>query len=134
MELPGTDAIDRLRKEIQNRLDQLLTEADKLRKALAALDPRGAPSKPAARTAGARRPAPSRTRRTQTTRTRRRNAPGATKARVLAALASDKGMTAGEVAAATGLPRPSVSTMLSRLAKTGEVLKAERGYRLPESQ
>ena len=43
----------------------------------------------------------------------------------------EKAMTAGEVATATGLPRPSVSTMLSRLAKTGEVRKAERGYRLP---
>jgi DNA-binding IclR family transcriptional regulator len=40
-------------------------------------------------------------------------------------------MTAGEVAKVTGLPRPSVSTLLSRLAKSGEVVKAERGYRLP---
>ena len=40
-------------------------------------------------------------------------------------------MTAGEVAKATGLQRPAVSTTLSRLAKSGEVVKAERGYRLP---
>jgi sugar-specific transcriptional regulator TrmB len=40
-------------------------------------------------------------------------------------------MTAGEVASATGLPRTSVSTTLSRLAKSGEVRKVERGYRLP---
>lgn len=40
-------------------------------------------------------------------------------------------MTAGEVAAATGLPTATVSTTLSRLAKSGEVLKAERGYRRP---
>jgi DNA-binding transcriptional regulator GbsR (MarR family) len=42
-------------------------------------------------------------------------------------------MTAGEVATATGLGRPTVSTTLSKLAKTGEVQKAERGYRLPSS-
>jgi DNA-binding IclR family transcriptional regulator len=39
-------------------------------------------------------------------------------------------MTAGEVASATGLPTATVSTTLSRLVKSGEVLKAERGYRL----
>jgi DNA-binding transcriptional regulator GbsR (MarR family) len=38
-------------------------------------------------------------------------------------------MTASEVAAATGLDRATVSTTLSKLAKTGEVAKAERGYR-----
>jgi CRP-like cAMP-binding protein len=37
-------------------------------------------------------------------------------------------MTAGEVAAATGLERATVSTTLSRLAKSGEILKADRGY------
>jgi DNA-binding transcriptional ArsR family regulator len=58
-------------------------------------------------------------------------ASGATKAKVLAALSTDVGLTAGEVATATGLGRGTVSTTLSRLAKRGEVVKAERGYRLP---
>jgi DNA-binding MarR family transcriptional regulator len=58
-------------------------------------------------------------------------APGATKAKVLAALSSDRGLTAGEVATATGLGRGTVSATLSRLAKRGEVLKSDRGYRLP---
>ena len=40
-------------------------------------------------------------------------------------------MTAGEVAAATGLSRGTVSTTLSKLAKSGDVVKAKRGYRLP---
>jgi DNA-binding IclR family transcriptional regulator len=40
-------------------------------------------------------------------------------------------LTAGEVAKATGLARPTVSTTLSKLSKTGEVVKADRGYRLP---
>jgi DNA-binding transcriptional ArsR family regulator len=122
--------IDRLRKEIQDRLDQLHAEADKLRRALAALDPRGTPSpskpktRPPARSA-APRPA------TSTSKTGRRTAPGETKARVLAALSDSKPMTAGEVAAATGLAHGTVSTTLSKLAKSGDVRKADRGYQLP---
>lgn len=54
-----------------------------------------------------------------------------TKAKVLAALSKDGGLTASEVATATGLGRGTVSTTLSRLAKNGEVIKADRGYRLP---
>jgi DNA-binding IclR family transcriptional regulator len=52
---------------------------------------------------------------------------------VLAALQDDKTMTASEVAAATGLARGTVSTTLSKLAKSGELTKAERGYKLPAS-
>ena len=46
------DVIDRLREQIQQRLDQLTHEADRLRKALAALDPRssGTPARKAAET------------------------------------------------------------------------------------
>jgi DNA-binding IclR family transcriptional regulator len=39
-------------------------------------------------------------------------------------------MTAGEIAAATGLGRGTVSTTLSKLAKSGELTKAARGYQL----
>jgi DNA-binding transcriptional ArsR family regulator len=123
------DLIDRIRKDIQDRLDALLSEADKLRKALQALDPRGGSA-----------PAPARrsTRSTSTTRrtrsTTRRTPPGATKSRVLSALSDGKAKTAGEVAAATGITRGTVSTTLSKLAKNGEVVKAERGYRLPSGQ
>jgi DNA-binding IclR family transcriptional regulator len=52
---------------------------------------------------------------------------------VLAALAGGEPMTAAQVAEKTGLARGSVSTTLSRLTKTGEVQKAERGYRLPSA-
>ena len=65
-----------------------------------------------------------------TSATNGRTAPGATKASVLAALAGGNAMTAGQVATKAGLARPTVSTTLSKLAKTGEVQKAERGYRL----
>jgi DNA-binding IclR family transcriptional regulator len=49
---------------------------------------------------------------------------------VLAALAGGEAMTASQVAAKARLARPTVSTTLSKLAKTGEVQKAKRGYRL----
>lgn len=138
--------IDRIRHDIQQRLDQLLVEAEKLRHALAALDPRERPAraaKPAkakplakrpARKAMAAKPTPARA----TARSRShgavappRTAPGETKAKVLAALSADVAMTAGEVAKATGLARPTVSTTLSKLAKSGEAVKAARGYGLP---
>ena len=50
---------------------------------------------------------------------------------MLEALSSGKAMTAGEVADATGLGRGVVSTTLSKLGRSGEVRKAERGYTLP---
>jgi DNA-binding MarR family transcriptional regulator len=59
-----------------------------------------------------------------------RTARGQTRASVLAALAGGEAMTAGEVATKAGLSRPTVSTTLSKLAKSGEVQKAERGYRV----
>jgi len=124
------DLIDTLRKQIQERLDQLLSEAEKLRRALAALDPRGGSTPASATTSPRPRPASTPRRRPQTRGPRGRTAPGATKARVLGALTDGNPMTAGEVASATGLPTATVSTTLSRLAKSGEVLKAERGYRL----
>lgn len=52
---------------------------------------------------------------------------------MLATLAGGEAMTAGEVAAKAGLARGTVSTTLSKLAKSGEVEKAERGYRLAPS-
>ena len=125
--------IDRIRHDIQQRLEQLLAEADKLRQALVALDPRERVSpEPRATT---RQPTakrtPARAGGSDGATVTRRTRPGETKTKVLAALSSDGGSTAGEVAKATGLARPTVSTTLSKLAKTGEVVKAQRGYRLP---
>ena len=128
--------IDRIREQIQQYLDQLLAEADKLRKALAALDPRS-PSKPAP-TAPVRKrtpaptakAAPAEQTRQPAARTTARATSGATKTAVLEALAGGEAMTASEVAAKAGLGRATVSTTLSKLAKSGEVQKAQRGYRL----
>jgi DNA-binding MarR family transcriptional regulator len=84
------------------------------------------------------KPAPSAIRRTRTRRTvaskpatNGRSNHGATKSSVLAALAGGQALTAGQVASKAGLARPTVSTTLSKLAKTGEVQKADRGYRIP---
>jgi CRP-like cAMP-binding protein len=144
--------IDRIRHDIQEQLDRLLAEVEKLRDALAALDPRersaskpqAAKSKPAAK-----RPAPKPTSAKATPATTRARAraraagsasgsapgtravPGETRTKVLAALSSDGALTAADVAKAAGLPRATVSTTLSRLAKSGAVTKADRGYRLP---
>jgi hypothetical protein len=139
--------IDQIRSDIQQRLNQLLAEADKLRKALIALGSSdGASSTPAAttsrrasrsrttssrsRTSSAAAKPRSRARATSATASRGRAASGATRSAVLGALANGKAMTAGEVASATGLGRASVSTTLSKLAKSGEVNKAQRGYQL----
>jgi DNA-binding transcriptional ArsR family regulator len=140
--------IDQLREQIQKRLDELVTEVERLRKALAALDPRAETTAPeststARKTRGrgrarstsaataakapAAKPASQRTPRASAA-SRRRTAPGSTKAAVLAALADGEAMTAGEVAAKTGLGRGTVSTTLSKLAGSGEVQKAARGY------
>ena len=41
-------------------------------------------------------------------------------------------MTASEIAKVTGIATATVSTMLTKMAKTGELAKAERGYKLPQ--
>ena len=131
--------LDQITRAIRASLDELLDEVDRLRRALGALTPGGgepaarsgsaaekpstaaAAAKPRARTppaAAIKPPAPART------------APGATKAAVLGALGSGEAMTAGEIAAATGLGRATISTTLTKLAGAGEIAKAPRGYQL----
>jgi DNA-binding MarR family transcriptional regulator len=103
------------------------TRAERMRKVPGRKQTRAATSKPAASPTRA-----ARTRRTSesTSATNGRTAPGRTKASVLVALAGGEAMTASQVATKAGLARPTVSTTLSKLAKTGEVQKAKRGYRL----
>jgi biotin operon repressor len=140
--------IDRIRQDIQERLDQLLAEADRLRQALSALGGERTPSRTRSSSASsssrARSSAGTRSRagasrgRARSTASRPRAssggraASGGTKNAVLKALtdANGQAMTASEVAAATGLGRASVSTTLSKLARAGDVNKADRGYRL----
>lgn len=133
-------SIELLRQRIQQRLNDVVEEADRLRRALAALDAArsvdGAESK---RSSGrSRRPGAGRavtqaaSARSQKQRGAKRGAAtrSSTRERVLAALADGKAMTAGDVAAVSGLKRPTVSTTLSRLVKNGDVVRAERGYQV----
>lgn len=140
--------IDQLRSDIQQRLNQLLSEADKLRRALTALGshdgdststssastPRRAPRTQSSAKRSSATTSQTRSRSSSSsagaTETRTRAASGATRSAVLQALSNGNAMTAGEVASATGLGRASVSTTLSKLAKSGEVSKADRGYQL----
>lgn len=136
--------IDRIRQDIQHRLDQLMAEAEKLRHALAALDASDHAARPAAaprRRAAAKAAAPEttwpqptsepvRARARRSTTRRSRTPRGATKSKVLEALASGNAMTATEVAKSAGLDRATVSTTLSKLSKSGEIAKADRGYRI----
>jgi biotin operon repressor len=147
--------IDRIRQDIQERLDQLLAEADRLRKALTALGgDRGGSSPSSARSAQPSstprsRPGTGTSSRARTgagtgtatgsragtgSQPRSRAAAGGTKQAVLKALADANGeaMTASQVAGSTGLGRASVSTTLSKLARAGDVKKANRGYQLAE--
>ena len=56
---------------------------------------------------------------------------GQNQAKILAALKGSPPMTASEIAALTGIPASVVSTTLTKMAKSGDLTKAERGYRLP---
>jgi CRP-like cAMP-binding protein len=56
---------------------------------------------------------------------------GQNKAKVLEALKAGP-MTASEIAKVTGIATGTVSTLLTKMAKSGELTKAERGYALPQ--
>ena len=56
---------------------------------------------------------------------------GHNQAKILAALKGSRPMTASEIARLTGISTATVSTTLTKMAKNGELTKAERGYRLP---
>jgi DNA-binding transcriptional ArsR family regulator len=130
-----------LEQQLKQHRD-LSEELDRLRDALGRLEAdvtarvrgRRAPPKPTPRTprttttkpvAAVTAPAERKTRRARPVAPR-----GQTRARILEAL-SDGPKTAGEISQTTRIPRASASTTLNKLAKTGDVIKAERGYRLP---
>jgi CRP-like cAMP-binding protein len=132
--------------DVEEQLKQhrdLSEELDRLRGALARLEGdvtarvRGArsPSKSstrAATTATAKSPTPAKSAAGGQKPARARSvAPrGQTRATILEAL-KDGPKTAGEISQTTGIPRASASTTLNKLAKSGDVVKAERGYKLP---
>ena len=56
---------------------------------------------------------------------------GQNKAKVLEALKRGP-MTASEISKTTGIATGTASTLLTNLAKSGEISKVERGYKLPD--
>jgi predicted Rossmann fold nucleotide-binding protein DprA/Smf involved in DNA uptake len=117
------------------RHERLSDELERLRDALGRLEG-AARSRVTGGRRGRRPPAASGSRVKPAGASRRASAParaprGQNKEKVLEALKSGP-MTAGEIAKATGIASGTVSTLLTKLAKTGEVVKAERGYRLPD--
>lgn len=92
---------------------------------------------PAATTGGPRRPATKRTRATVPTaaaasaRSGARAPRGENKAKILESLKAGP-QTASEIAVQTGIRTATVSSTLTKMAKAGEIQKADRGYTLPK--
>jgi CRP-like cAMP-binding protein len=123
-------------KHIEAQLEQhqkLTDELERLRGALTRLDGEARSRvragrrnrTPAARSAGGA------TRRVRSASAPARAPRGQNKAKVLDALKNGP-MTASEIAKVTGIGTGTVSTMLTKMAKSGELTKAERGYQLPQ--
>ena len=90
--------------------------------------PAAEPTEPARRQDAAKRPRAA----TRTVAAKRAIAPrGQNQAKIREALKGSEPMTASEIAGLTGISAGTVSTTLTKMAKTGELTKAERGYRLP---
>jgi predicted Rossmann fold nucleotide-binding protein DprA/Smf involved in DNA uptake len=124
-------------KQIEDQLiqqDELNDELERLRDALGRLEGearsrassgrrnRGPTARPAGGSARTRR---------QASQLAGRAPRGENRVKVLDALKGGP-MTASEIAKVTGVGTGTVSTMLTKLAKSGELAKAERGYRLPQ--
>jgi CRP-like cAMP-binding protein len=124
---PMADLVDRVRAELQGRIDELrplVREAASLEAALAALgDAKG--GRPTRRRATRPR------RQTANPPGRSQTARGQTRQQVIEYVSAHPGSTAGDVAKALGLNRNSVATRLAQLAKSGELSKAARGYTAP---
>ena len=114
--------IEQICVQIDRRLAEARDEIMRLEAARAALG-KGADTSPAVApgTTGDTRPRPYRR-----ARQARR---GATRQAVMSALVDGTAMTAGELAAATGLRREMIAPELTKLVKAGKLLKADRGYR-----
>jgi hypothetical protein len=115
-----TDLLSKIQRDINSRLSDLrplVSEAEHLERALAALNASERPSHASA----------------QPTRRRARRASGSTRrgdttARVVEYLKAHPRSTAGTVAAALGMNPRSTSTRLTQMAKAGDIKKETRGY------
>jgi CRP-like cAMP-binding protein len=121
------DLVDRIRGEIDSRLEELrplAREASDLQRALDALN--GVTEASAADGDGRRRRSGQRA-----SPPRSRSARRDLKSLVVEHVAANPGSTASDVAKALGLRRSSVATRLTQLGKSGELVKNERGYSAP---
>jgi CRP-like cAMP-binding protein len=126
------DLVDRILQEIRERKEAsraAYEESQRLQRALAALDQQDGRSRgPETRRRGRGG--------ASTARRGPRAAPGANRAAILAAVRERPGVTAGELAAATGIARATVSSTVARLATSGALERTELpgggvGFRLP---
>lgn len=109
------ELLERVRREIHERkqaAQAAYEESGRLERALAALGP-------ASQNAARERDGASPRRRSRRRRARAR--PGANRERILALARERPGVTAGEIAEATGIARSTVTTTLTRLVEAGEV-------------
>jgi len=119
------DLLDTIRSDIGARLDELrplVQEAASLEAALEALGSAGsATTARASRTRSGRRGAAA----------AGRGPRGDSREKVIAYVRANPGSTARDVAEALRLNRNSVATRLTQLGKSGELVKAQRGYSAP---
>jgi len=136
-------------KQIEDQLTQsqrIADELGRLRDAVKDLEraipshlggepaPAAQPTEPAPRQRAAKRPRAATRPRPARRASAAKRAPaprGQNQAKILAALKGSPPMTASEIAALTGISASIVSTTLTKMAKNGELTKADRGYRLP---
>jgi predicted Rossmann fold nucleotide-binding protein DprA/Smf involved in DNA uptake len=123
-------------KQIEEQLQQhqqLTDELERLRGALSRLEGAARSRVGAGRRnrSPAATPTGSAARRAKAANAPARAPRGQNKSKVLDTLKNGP-MTASEIAKATGIGTGTVSTMLTKMAKSGELAKAERGYRLPQ--
>jgi hypothetical protein len=115
-----TDLLSEIQRDINTRLSDLrplVSEAEQLERAVAALNASERPSRASAQ------PSSRRARRANGSRRR-----GDTEARVVEYLKAHPGSTAGDVAAALQMNPRSTSTRLTQMAKAGDIKKETRGY------
>jgi CRP-like cAMP-binding protein len=123
-----TDAVDTWKRrlaDLEKQIAPLADEAEQLRTAIArleAIEPSAAGrrrSSNGTRGAGRRGAA----------RTTAGRAPRGQNRRLILEAIKNEPKTAGDVAKATGIGRPTVSTTLTKLVSDGAAVKAKRGYK-----
>ena len=115
------DLLARILREIRDRKDESRGAYEESRRLQAALDALGSGADREPR--GGSRPKP---RARQTSRRTSSRAPrGENLRRIRAAIEERPGASAGEVASATGIARPTVATTLGKLVKDGELERTE---------